>query len=140
MVHKQRRARAALRGRASDGARDGADAGSRGAQLGLSQTTALDGSQVVRVTGELDIATAEQAYAYLTDVIDHGHAPVSIDLRGLTFCDASGLSVFARIANRAQKIGRQLRLTDARPSLVKIMRITGMDTAFPGLTSPAATR
>jgi anti-sigma B factor antagonist len=133
IVHKQRRARAALR----DEARDERGAG---AQLGLSQTTALDGSQVVRVTGELDVATAEQAYVYFSDVIDQGHTPVSIDLGGLTFCDASGLSVFARAANRAREAGRQLKLTGARPSLVKIMRITGMDAAFPELTSPAAAR
>ena len=29
-----------------------------------------DGNQTISVTGELDIATAEQAYAYISDVID----------------------------------------------------------------------
>jgi anti-sigma B factor antagonist len=106
----------------------------------LSQATGLDGSQVVSVTGELDIATADQAYAYLSDVIDHGYAPLSVDLGGLTFCDASGLGVLARTANHAREAGRQLKLTSARPSLVKIMRITGMDSAFPELSSPVATR
>ena len=122
-VRKQRRTRA-----------DG------GYQLGLSQATDLDGSQVVSVTGELDIATADQAYAYLSDVIDHGYAPLSVDLGGLTFCDASGLGVLARTANHAREAGRQLKLTSPRPSLVKIMRITGMDSAFPELSSPMATR
>lgn len=111
-----------------------------GHQLGLSQVTGLDGSKVVRVTGELDIATADEAYAYLSDVIDHGHAPVNVDLGGLTFCDASGLGVLARTANYARESGRQLKLTSARPSLVKIMRITGMDSAYPELSSPAAVR
>jgi anti-sigma B factor antagonist len=109
-------------------------------QLGLSQATGLDGSQVVSVTGELDIATADQAYTYLSDVIDHGYAPLSVDLGGLTFCDASGLGVLARTANHAREAGRQLKLTSTRPSLVKIMRITGMDSAFPELSSPVATR
>src|ERR1700722_5536909 len=62
-------------------------------QLRFSSETGMDGRQVVSVTGELDIATAQQAYAYLSDVIDHGYTPVSVDLAGLTFCDASGLSV-----------------------------------------------
>jgi len=109
-------------------------------RLGLSQTTGVDGGQVVAMSGELDIATAEQAYAYLTDVIEHTHASVSVDLGNLTFCDASGLSVFARTADRARESGRQFKLTFARPSLVKIMRITGMDSAFPELRSPAVTR
>lgn len=106
-------------------------------QLGLSARTAADGYRVVSVTGELDIATAEQAYAYLSDVIDSSKAPVSVDLAGVTFCDASGLGVLAKIASRAREKGRQLRLTSARPSLLKIMRITGLDKAFPELGSPA---
>jgi anti-sigma B factor antagonist len=106
-------------------------------ELGLSAQTAADGNQVVSVTGELDIATAEQAYAYLSDVIGHGQAPVSVDLAGVTFCDASGLGVLARAANLAREKGRQLRLTSARPSLLKIMRITGLDKAFPELSSAA---
>ena len=109
-------------------------------QLELSRRTGEDGNQIVSVTGELDIATAEQAYTYLSDVIDAldtGSAPVSVDLSGLTFCDASGLGVLARIARHARQAGRQLRLTAARPSLLRIMRITGLDRTFPELV-PAA--
>jgi anti-sigma B factor antagonist len=89
------------------------------------------------VTGELDIATAQQALDYLSDVIDHSGAPVSVDLGGVTFCDASGLGVLARAANRARQLGREFMLTSARPSLLKIMRITGLDNVFPELGIPA---
>ena len=114
--------------------------GSEPLQLELSCRTDGDGNQVVSVTGELDIATAEQAYTYISDVIDTwetGRVPVSVDLSGLTFCDASGLGVLARIARHARQAGRQLRLTAARPSLLRIMRITGLDRTFPELV-PAA--
>ena len=109
-------------------------------QLELSCQIDGDGNQIVSVTGELDIATAEQAYIYISDVIDAsetGPAPVSVDLSGLTFCDAAGLGVLARIARHARQAGRQLKLTAARPSLLKIMRITGLDRAFPELVPPA---
>jgi len=101
--------------------------------LGLSRRTGADGDQVVSVTGELDIATADQAYAYISEVIDSGPAAVSVDLSGLTFCDASGLGVLAKIARHARQAGRQLKLTSARPSLLKIMRLTGLDGVFPEL-------
>lgn len=110
------------------------------APLGLSSQTSADGDQVVSVTGELDIATAQQAYAYISGVIDHGRAPVSVDLGGVTFCDASGLGVLARIANHAREKGRQLKLTSARPSLLKIMQITGLDSVYPELRSTALAR
>jgi anti-anti-sigma factor len=60
-----------------------------------------------------------------------------VDLSGLTFCDASGLGVLARIARHARQAGRQLSLSSPRPSLLKIMRITGLDRAFPELTPSA---
>jgi anti-sigma B factor antagonist len=103
------------------------------AQLELSCRTGANGYQIVSVTGELDIATAEQAYSYLSEVIDGRTAPVTVDLSGLTFCDASGLGVLARAARYARQKGRQLALASARPSLLKIMRITGLDRAFPEL-------
>jgi anti-sigma B factor antagonist len=104
-------------------------------QLELSCATDGDGNQIISVTGELDIATAEQAYAYISDVIDAWPTPVSVDLSGLTFCDASGLGALARTARHARQAGRQLRLTAARPSLLKIMRITGLDRAYPELAA-----
>jgi anti-sigma B factor antagonist len=105
-------------------------------QLELSCRTGADGSQVISVTGELDIATAEQAYAYISEVIDSWPTPVSVDLSGLTFCDASGLGVLAKIARHARQAGRQLKLTSVRPSLLKIMRLTGLDGVFPELRRP----
>jgi anti-anti-sigma factor len=111
--------------------------GSEPLQLELSRQIDGDGNQIVSMAGELDIATAEQAYLYISDVIDAWPTPVSVDLSGLTFCDASGLGVLARIARHARQAGRQLKLTAARPSLLKIMRITGLDRAFPELVPSA---
>ena len=73
------------------------------AQLELSCRTGANGYQIVSVTGELDIATAEQAYSYISEVIDGRPAPVTVDLSGLTFCDASGLGALARIARHARR-------------------------------------
>jgi anti-anti-sigma factor len=104
-----------------------------GAQLELSCRTGANGYQIVSVAGELDIATADQAYFYISEVIDGRSAPVTVDLSGLTFCDASGLGALTRIARHARETGRQLMLTSARPSVMKIMRITGLDRVFPEL-------
>jgi anti-sigma B factor antagonist len=104
--------------------------------LELAYQVAADGRATVRVRGELDIATADQAYAYLRDVVDSQDGPVMMNLSGLTFCDAAGLGVLARVAGHARRSGRSLKLTAARPSLVRIMRITGMDEAFPEVRNP----
>jgi anti-sigma B factor antagonist len=100
-------------------------------QLELACQVAPDGKATVRVRGELDIATADQAYAYLRDVVDSQDGPVLMNLSELSFCDAAGLGVLARVAGHARRSGRSLKLTAARPALLRIMRITGMDEAFP---------
>jgi anti-sigma B factor antagonist len=100
-------------------------------QLELACQVTPDGKAIVRVRGELDIATADQAYTYLRDVVDHQDGPVLMNLSELTFCDAAGLGVLARVAGHARRSGRSLRLTSARPALLRIMRITGLDEAFP---------
>jgi len=106
-------------------------------QLELACQLTDDGKATVRVRGELDIATADQAYAYLRDVVDNQEGPVTMNLAELTFCDAAGLGVLARVAGHARRTGRSLRLTAARPALLRIMRITGMDEAFPEVRNPA---
>jgi anti-anti-sigma factor len=106
-------------------------------QLELAYQVTTDGKATVRVRGELDIATADQAYAYLRDVVDNQDGPVTMNLAELTFCDAAGLGVLARVAGYARRTGHTLKLTAARPSLLRIMHITGMDEAFPEVRNPS---
>ena len=43
------------------------------------------------------------------------------------FCDAGGLTALVRMARYAERNGCPFRLASPSPSLVKIMRITGLD-------------
>jgi anti-anti-sigma regulatory factor len=45
--------------------------------------------------------------------------------------------VLARIARHAKQAGRQLKLSAPRPSLLKLMRLTGLDVSFPELLPSA---
>lgn len=126
---------------APDGGKDG-DMGTvidlaHALQLELAYQGGPDGKATVQVRGELDIATADQAYAYLRDVVDSQDGPLTMNLSGLSFCDAAGLGVLAKVAGHARRSGRSLTLTAARPSLLRIMAITGMDAAFPEVRARA---
>ena len=90
------------------------------------------------IGGELDIATAEGAVSYVRHVIDRHRGPVIVDLAALGFCDARGLDALLRMAGYAEHAGCPFRLASPSPSLVKIMRITGLDHRF--LAPQAAAR
>ena len=53
-----------------------------------------------------------------------------VDLTALAFCDARGLGALLRMASYAERAGCEFRLASPRPSVVKIMRITGLDRRF----------
>jgi anti-anti-sigma factor len=105
-------------------------------QLELSHRILPAGEAVVGIGGELDFATAEMAVRYVSHVIDGHHGPVIVDLTALGFCDAQGLSALVRMAGFAERAGRPFRLVSPSPSVVKIMRITGLDRRF--LVPPAS--
>jgi anti-sigma B factor antagonist len=53
-----------------------------------------------------------------------------VELKALTFCDARGLGALLRMANHAERASGEFRLVSPRPSIVKIMQITGLDRRF----------
>jgi hypothetical protein len=63
---------------------------------------------------------------------------VTVDLAAPGFCDASGRGALVRMASHARQLGRPFRLTSPSPSLVKIMRITGLDRKFLAPQTPPA--
>jgi anti-anti-sigma factor len=84
----------------------------------------------VELPGELDIATAEVAVSYVSDVIDGHHGLVTTELTALAFCDAQGLAALVRMAGHAEQKGCPFRVASPSPSLVKIMWIIGLGCRF----------
>jgi anti-sigma B factor antagonist len=97
------------------------------APLAMSHRVTPAGEVIADIGGEMDIATAETAVSYVTNIIDHHHGPVIVNLTGLRFCDARGLSALLRMANYAQQTGCPFMLASPSPPLIKLMRITGLD-------------
>ncbi len=129
---------AAANGTAANAAGTGVAGGPLVIPLGLTHRIYPNGHAVAVIRGELDAATADQAYEYVRQVIDRSRGPVRIDLTGLTFCDARGLRTLVGVAAHARKAGRRLSLVAPRPAIVKIMRITGVDANFPELCPPGS--
>jgi anti-anti-sigma factor len=87
----------------------------------ISQTRQI----TVTFTGELDTASADQAYEYVRTAIDAHGGQILLDVAGLSFCDARGLGALARMSRHAGQAGSSLHLVAPPPRLMKIIRITG---------------
>ena len=100
---------------------------------GENQTTADRGAgiEIVSMPAELDLTTSEGVVAQGCAAIARPARLLLLDLTGLSFCDARGLSAFVRIANHADAAGCGFGLIAPRPPVAKILRISGLDSRMP---------
>ncbi len=91
--------------------------------------------QVVPVRGELDLALADSLTARGLAAIGRQARVLLLDMAGVSFCDACGLSALVRIANHADRTGCRYGLIAPQPLVVRILRITGLDQRLPVFTS-----
>jgi anti-anti-sigma factor len=89
------------------------------------------GIEIVRMPAELDLATSEGAVEQGCAAMARPVRLLLLDLTGLSFCDARGLSAFVRIANHADAAGCGFGLIAPRPPVAKILRISGLDSRMP---------
>jgi anti-sigma B factor antagonist len=89
------------------------------------------GQTTVAFAGELDTASADQAYEYVRGAIDACGGQVLLDMAGLSFCDARGLGALVRMSRHAGQAGCSLQLVAPPPRLIKIIRITGLEDQLP---------
>jgi anti-sigma B factor antagonist len=85
-----------------------------------------DATQILRVQGELDLATADSLHRRGRAAIGRHARLLLLDLTGLSFCDARGLSALVRIANEAEAAGCGYGLIAPQPLVTKMLRITGL--------------
>lgn len=86
-----------------------------------------DTTHVIAVRGEVDIFTAPEFKARITDAIDAGRDVVVIDLAEATFIDSSSLGVLISAHRRlSQREGRLIVACDV-PAVRNTFRITGLD-------------
>ena len=89
-----------------------------------------NGTPVVSVAGELDLATAPAFERTLLDVTESGTAEVIVDLTGCSFLDSTGLRALVAARERLECSDRSLALVVSSPIVMRIFQITGFDESF----------
>lgn len=82
----------------------------------------------MQLRGELDVSTAAGLEQVLDRLRRAGHHQITVDLSGLEFLSASGLTVFLRVDRALAALGGRLVLTRPTRMARRVLAITGLDT------------
>ena len=92
------------------------------------------GAVGVRLTGELDLASARLLERALREA-EAERGDVVLDLRDLTFLDCSGVRVILGAAQRARRAGHRLTVVPGPAHVTKVFTLTGTAGAIDGFAS-----
>ncbi|MEY9965227.1 anti-sigma B factor antagonist [Streptacidiphilus sp. MAP12-16] len=85
---------------------------------------------VVELHGELDLM-ALQELTWRLDMLSSGPRPdLLVDLRPVTFIDASGMRLLLRLRARVARTGGRLRVVRGTPWVSEVLRIAQVEQAF----------
>jgi anti-sigma B factor antagonist len=93
-------------------------------------TKNMAGSALVTVSGELDIATKPELIDHVSPILSTHVDMVVLDLSGITFIDAQGLSALLMIERQARLVPAGLLLAGVPPVVLSLLRITHLDKHF----------
>ena len=90
---------------------------------------------VVRVSGEIDIASAPNLRDELLGAIRQHGAQLALDLSGVTFMDCAAINVLVAARRHARLDGGWVRVLHASERARKVLTLTGLHHEF-ALTGP----
>ncbi|HVE99420.1 MAG TPA: STAS domain-containing protein [Mycobacteriales bacterium] len=88
-----------------------------------------DGTTVLTIRGDLDIATAPGLVATFDELSGSGAPAIVVDMRQVTFMDSSGLSALL-VAGRRVPPGTRLVLRRPSEQVLRVLTLTGMLDSF----------
>ena len=98
-----------------------------GCPLRINVDPAEEGVITIAVTGELDLATAPLIDDTFHTLNSAQPLHLHLDLSGVNFCDAAGLSAFLTADRVLRATGGRLTLIRPSPQILRLLTITKLD-------------
>lgn len=106
---------------------DASSSSSRTAAPSFNPVGVVDGVATLAVSGEVDIAAAEDfVTAAMSCLEDPAAATLRVDLAAVSFLDSSGLGALVRARNHAQTLDKAVVVANVGESVMKVFTITGL--------------
>ena len=81
---------------------------------------------VLRVNGEIDMATSPDLRQQIVEQIRQGNIELIVDLAGVDFIDSTGLGVLIGGLKRARSQGGNLRVSGVQGRIERLFELTGL--------------
>jgi anti-sigma B factor antagonist len=97
----------------------------------------VDGHTKVRLTGDIDLATATDLRQRLDPVIAAGTGDVDLDLSDVTFLDSSGLVALLHVRQALHDTRQRLRVRNPSKPVLRVFELSGvLDVMMDGQQPP----
>ena len=84
------------------------------------------GRHVLKLSGELDLATAPDLQAAVVRICSSTTRIVTLDLHDLAFIDSSGLAAIIAASKLCRNLGYEFRLIPGPPAVQRVFELTGV--------------
>jgi anti-anti-sigma factor len=90
-----------------------------------------DGTVVIEIRGEIDLASAEELRTALIDTVRNLRpVRIAVDMMHVTFVDSTGIGALAAGQNAARSTGATFELRNPPPFVRQQLRMMGLTDAF----------
>jgi anti-sigma B factor antagonist len=86
--------------------------------------------------GELDLAGVETLLSHVDWMLQDGQLVIAVDLRGLTFMDASGVHALITAGRRCEAHGRRFTVVRGARQIDRLLKACGLDGYFDMVSEP----
>lgn len=100
-------------------------------EAGLTARELYPGTIVVAVLGDCDLAVAGDLESALSAAVGGGATRIVVDLREAAMVDSSALHALLAGRERAAERHAELTVVCDRPSIVRVLELTGIDRLIP---------
>ena len=89
-----------------------------------------DGSGVLAVAGDIDLATAHKLLEAATPHLTPSSEPFRLDLSEVSFLDSTGIGALLEIRAAALKVEREVQIVAMATSVARVLQLAGLEDVF----------
>jgi anti-sigma B factor antagonist len=86
------------------------------------------GSDVIIVLeGEFDMTGTARFWAHISEALERHATSITVNARGVTFIDSSGVGALLRVRAEADELGVAFRVSEPSPALRRVAQLAGIE-------------